>query len=649
MSVDTSGSNLYQQQGTRCCHLSRVDQAQKWMNEGGVASADALIEIGRKYLEEQSAKEISTKQPDGIRTGRNDHSEPQSQVIAKLKALLEHIDPDCGYKDWLHVLMAIFQETGGSEEGLKLAIEWSSKGKKYKGSSEIKAKWRSFRLDVNNPITIATLKKLVSDSGKDLSAICSTAEPGFKKLDFETQVIKPLTSSKDQARGSGNIKQSPETKVNSRRENQQSLDPLEYLQKNYALIKIGGKLWLLDIASLKSHLTNSCTEGLKLYNWNDGGWLLMRTLKANYPQADTTTIKKEFFVSPQTTCYEGVEFNPAGTSKNTLNLWIGPTITPRQGEWKLIQAYLFEVICDSDQVAYDYLLKFIAHALQKPWEKPGILVILIGGQGTGKGTLANILRRIWEATYLQIHNIDAVTGNFNGVLERNFIIFMDEALFVGDRRASDSLKSLVTEPVIYINEKHQPARQTLSFHRFFAATNADHFKNTDRDDRRDFVLRVSDVHKGNHAYWQALYSEIENGGVEAMVYDLLAMDLSKFNVREKPQTKELLEQKLQSLSLIPRWWYNCLVDGEIDFGDDASWPDFISTQTIISLSIELSGKRVHRKPDAKDVANEMKKLCPSACRKQQQEGYSRARGYSLPPLVQARAEFERYIGGKIDW
>lgn len=198
MSVDTSGSNLYQQQGTRCCHPARVDQTQSWRNDGGVASADALIEIGRKYLEEQSAKEISTKQPDGIKTGKSVYS------LAKPKALLEHIDPDCGYPIWLQVLMAIFQETGGSEEGLKLADEWSSKGKKYKGSSEIKAKWRSFRLDVNNPITIATLIKQVSDSGKDWVSICAEVEPDFVALDSETKVIYPSKQSEVQSKDSGN-------------------------------------------------------------------------------------------------------------------------------------------------------------------------------------------------------------------------------------------------------------------------------------------------------------------------------------------------------------------------------------------------------------------------------------------------------------
>jgi len=232
-------------------------------------------------------------------------------------------------------------------------------------------------------------------------------------------------------------------------------------------------------------------------------------------------------------------------------------------------------------------------------------------------------------------------------LERNFIVFMDEALFVGDRRASDALKSLVTEPVIHINEKHQPARQMQSFHRFFAATNAEHFKNTERDDRRDFVLRVSEIHKGDHAYWKALYDEIENGGVEAMVHDLMAMDLKNFNVRAKPSTQALIDQKLHSLDPIPRWWHDCLINGE--FSEEGKWPDFISTSDIIDNVIEFTGGKIYRKPTPIDVNKALNKLCPSAPKKQLQAQYQKKRGFALPSLEQARQEFESYIGGAINW
>ena len=276
------------------------------------------------------------------------------------------------------------------------------------------------------------------------------------------------------------------------------------------------------------------------------------------------------------------------------------------------------------------------------------MIILLGGQGIGKGTLGRIFQRIWTATYIQVSNISLVTGNFNATLERAYIVFLDEALFVGDRKASDRLKSLVTEPDILINEKFQPARQIKSFHRFIAATNADHFKNTERDDRRDFTLRVSESRKGDHQFWKDLYHEIDNGGTEALVHDLLALDLSDFNVREKHNTKELLEQKLNSLGPIAHWWYESLLQGSI-FDDEERWQEFVSTTKAIEGILAVAGGRIYRRPGPRDVVQEMKKLCPSAAHWQKQVNGIRNRGFILPNLEQARDEFAEYLDGPVDW
>jgi hypothetical protein len=439
-------------------------------------------------------------------------------------------------------------------------------------------------------------------------------------------------------------------------------DPLKYLQQIFALLNMDGKLSLVDLTSIDRRTSQGVASKLCLSNMHDGELLIRRALKAKFPSTDANSIVRQFWISPETVCCSGVEFNPAGTSDHYLNLWVGPTIKPKHGEWPLISAFLLEVLCAGDRKVYQYVLGYIAHALQRPWEKPGVMIAMISGQGTGKGTLARILRKIWSATFLHVHNIDAVTGNFNASLERAFIVFMDEALFSGDRRASDALKSLVTEPVISINEKHQPARQTGSYHRFFAATNAEHFKNTERDDRRDLVLRLSESRKGNHEYWIALNAEIDGNGVEAMVHDLLAMDISGFNVRDKPNTKELLEQKLQSLGPVPRWWHDrlyrgCLDNEEVresfesmDFAHEYSgWPEFISTLEAIQGVIDVSGGRLYKKPSALDMARAIKELCSSAKPVQVTINSNRKRGFSLPTLAQARAEFEAYIGSEVNW
>ena len=96
-------------------------------------------------------------------------SDPAS--LAQIKQLLAAIDPDCSRQEWLRVLMAVFHATGGSDEGLALVDEWSSKGLKYKGIQDIEVQWRSFKADVEKPITIGSLIWMARQAGADTNAI----------------------------------------------------------------------------------------------------------------------------------------------------------------------------------------------------------------------------------------------------------------------------------------------------------------------------------------------------------------------------------------------------------------------------------------------------------------------------------------------
>ncbi len=430
-------------------------------------------------------------------------------------------------------------------------------------------------------------------------------------------------------------------------------EAINELQSKFAIINVNGRIWGIEIEQIASDIKTG--KPLSFSPRADLNLIMMRYIKRKYPDLKPNKLLKNYFINPDTTCYSGIEFNPKATTNNYLNLWLGLDIAPEEGDWSLIQAFLFDVICSTDHKAYTYLIRFLAHALQRPWEKPGVIILLIGGQGTGKGTIAYICRLIWASAFLQVYDMSTVTGTFNASLETALIVFMDEAFFVGDRRASDALKSLVTETTLTINQKNQPIRQIKSCHRFIAASNADHLKHTEVDDRRDFVLRVSPIWQGNHEKWKALYHQIDNGGVEAMVHDLLHADISNFNVRDKPQTRELLEQKLHSLNPVPSWWFDFLNGGYAEHVPDdpkslsTGWTDFIPTDSIISYVTKHTGKKLYKEPTARDINQVFLKMCPVGERVQRKVNNIRRRGFALPTLEVCRDEFEQYIGGKIDW
>lgn len=120
---------------------------------------------------------------------------PEKQKLEILGKLLEHTSSDCSYADWCNVLMAVHHETSGSDEGFELADSWSSKGKSYKGTAEIRTKWRSFAGYTGKPITIGTLIMMAKGNGADVRSICALHDDPFEVC--KTEVIHPGKNSSD--------------------------------------------------------------------------------------------------------------------------------------------------------------------------------------------------------------------------------------------------------------------------------------------------------------------------------------------------------------------------------------------------------------------------------------------------------------------
>lgn len=164
----------------------------KRMSSCDVQNIDGLHEAHQDFIDDvfkHNGRQPPRPYEPSIETA--DPAPVTAAKLATLNALLVHISPDVGYEDWLHVLMALFHETQGSEDGLSMAIQWSRDGRKSKGQREIEVKWRSFRQDIAHPVTISTLIKLAKEGGADIQAIKSSNKEAFSACDYE--VISPIS------------------------------------------------------------------------------------------------------------------------------------------------------------------------------------------------------------------------------------------------------------------------------------------------------------------------------------------------------------------------------------------------------------------------------------------------------------------------
>ena len=91
-----------------------------------------------------------------------------------LTEMLQHIDPDCGYDNWIRVGMSIHAETEASDEGLDLWDEWSSGSLRiqgarasasYEGRDDLEPHWNSFKSGKEKKAGLGTIKHLAYQDG----------------------------------------------------------------------------------------------------------------------------------------------------------------------------------------------------------------------------------------------------------------------------------------------------------------------------------------------------------------------------------------------------------------------------------------------------------------------------------------------------
>ncbi|HAY0627422.1 TPA: ATP-binding protein [Escherichia coli] len=166
-------------------------------------------------------------------------------------------------------------------------------------------------------------------------------------------------------------------------------------------------------------------------------------------------------------------------SVNTCDTY-KPTTQPIAGESLLIQTWL-DVMAGlfPDTHERKRVIQFIAHALQKPMEKPSFALLITGAQGNGKSSmLMEVLRIVLGKTYVTlfggVSDLSKSTGAYRWA--NRLYCFVDDFADQNDK-TSEKLKLTITQrtaavkklycdeytvPVItrfiFISNKHDPIR-----------------------------------------------------------------------------------------------------------------------------------------------------------------------------------------------
>jgi len=454
------------------------------------------------------------------------------------------------------------------------------------------------------------------------------------------------------------------------RAKQYSEDPnLLMMNDRHAVIgNIGGKCAVIEEVDdhLKLHnnqtfkrtkLTMSSFDSIKQRYMNKR--IKVGTTKEG---ADVTEeLGKYWLKHPMRRQYDTMRFMPLIEKDGVYNLWRGFAYEAVPGDCSLYLQHVKENICSGNELHYEYLIYWMARAVQEPASAGEVAVVLRGGKGTGKGWFARTFGRLFGRHFLHIANAKHLVGNFNAHLQDCCMLFADEAFFAGDKSHESVLKMLITEDILPIEKKGYDVEAQPNFVHMIMASNDPHVIRATGDERRYFVLNVGEGKRQNAEFFGRLSDQMENGGYEALLYYLQSVDISNFQVRNVPQTEALQEQKLLSMNYDEEWWFRKLQDGRI-FEGDGEWERFAQTDKVTQDFVRyMELWRFNRRGNETSLGRFLSRMAPHLTKVRRRatvdvdDGFGQPKRearrlmfYDFGTLDQCREAWEKQHG-KVDW
>ena len=360
-------------------------------------------------------------------------------------------------------------------------------------------------------------------------------------------------------------------------------------------------------------------------------------------------LSKCFLEHDDTRRFRDITFAPGGAPKGVYNIWRGFSVEPSPGNWGRFRDHLLNNVCGGDDDHFDWVMGWFAHIVQHPGEKIGTSLVLGGESGVGKTIVGEIIGSLFRPHYLLIDHPRLATGNFNAHAASLLMLHADEAFFAGDRAAVGRLRSLVTAKELPIEHKGRDVVKVRSCVRLLVTSEQAWIVPAGRGERRFAVLKVGSHRRGDTTYFGAMLAEMNSGGREALMYDLVNFDLDDVDLRAIPKTAALLDQKVAGLEPHVAFWQDCLERGTVLDGS-GEWEGEVLCKRLYNEYLEFAkelGARFRLTPE--QLGKALRQMCPALARGRRRGGRELSWVYVLPDLGTARQGFDAYVSQALEW
>lgn len=265
-----------------------------------------------------------------------------------------------------------------------------------------------------------------------------------------------------------------------------------------------------------------------------------------------------------------------------FNLYRAPSLVAKAGD---VTPWL-DLVHKLYPAEADHIVTWLAHRVQRAWEKINHALVLGGKPGICKDTILEPVKQAVGPWNFADVSPKQVLGRFNGYL-KSVILRVNEARDLGefDRFAfHDHMKAHIAAPpdVIHIDEKNIKEYYVPNLCGVIITTN----HKTDgiylpADDRRYMVAWSNLISSDFEAdYWRKLYRWYHNGGHAHVAEYLTALDIADFDAKAPPPKTQAFWE-IANANRAPE-------DSELaDVLDDLKQPDAVTLDAVATRAAIL--------------------------------------------------------------
>jgi hypothetical protein len=466
----------------------------------------------------------------------------------------------------------------------------------------------------------------------------------WERIDYRRRTLNGVMS-KNQFEGTTNQKEEAFSNGNGN-------DPMN---ERFALVRIGSDAQIMDFKTPNPYGPKFSARPMKMATFK----ALLAGQYVEVSEGKSLPKASAWLQNPNRRQYEGVTYAPGqNTPPSILNLWNGFAIEPKVGDispWKKLYSCLIP-----DSALAEWVVKWLAWRIQNLDKVPGTVLIFRGKKGTGKNSLFDPVLTFFGDHSMVVDDPELIIGRFNWHLMVQSFVVLDEAVFAGDRRQADKLKSRITATQMTFEAKGLTPVTGVNRCAYVMLTNHEHVWKATMDERRVVVIDVDDTLRRDFDFWTKYYSWCRSDGPAALLGHLLSLDVSTFDPRRIPSGTAIEDQIALTAMRDPAtaWWHTCLAEGCIRWldGNQTQVADLeIDKPTSVErfalrLSYEQSvGARGRNKLDWAVVSKRIRHWClPYEITETRKTSLNRQRVRAdiLPPLADMQSSFTEQTGLK---